>query len=323
MNSYIKLAVINSLLLVLSGCLAGPTKSEYADLATVGLKYTSSINEVVNLAAAMQVDAGSYALIKQGILEKKSSALELTDNSTDNEKQVIANELLGRMADKVVTRNKSDLQFLSVLADYKKFNNMVGGYFERVSKIAGTAESTEHIKQLNTSVDGVFKFIDTITGVKHLKLEEEAKKGLDGIASYLDNRKIEGVLENRLNADSPKIQAALEVQKRMMSTLSDRINEQQTSIAKFKRDKLLLADLVKPAELLGDPERSAKLILNRRQWLNTETDLAKIALASSLATKLGDALELLVNGDHKHLVSLTNLVSKLEELDMAVKKLNK
>jgi len=321
MISSIKYIFLCLLLFMFSGCASAPKRTQYADLATIGSKYTDSINAVVDLASTIQIDDGSYSLLRHSIKEVESFELDLNDDGTGLKKQELESELLSRITKKVETRNKTDMEFLAVYGVYKKFNNLLGAYFQRVSMIANSSEPEELGKQLNSSLTNVSNLIKTISDKEHLKLSADDLEKVSGVTQYLVDKKIEGVLARRINADSLVIKSALEIQKRMLNVLSTIISEKQKSILKFKIDNLLSPDLITVNTLLKDQKQRAKLISNRREWLTAEIDITKINETSTLAPKLNDLLEKLVKGESDYLVTLTNLVDRLEELDKLTSKL--
>ena len=324
MNLYFKLIVTGLFYLSLVGCESLPKKNEYADLAVIGINYTQSLNNVVDLAIRSHIDESSYTLIEQSELEAESAFIsldELPENASDDKRRRIMRDLQGELSEKVTKSNDVALEILAALNDYKTFNNLLGAYFERVAKLAGSSEADDLGIQLSSTIDSINNLTGAISSVSHLQLSDDDKAKLSSLSGYLVDRKITSVLAKRIKADSPAIESALFIQKEMLALLSDEIIKDQKAILAFKRKNLLIPELIDSQSLIKDPVRTTELISNRRVLLTTNADFVELKTANDLADTLNKALEKLAKGEQfDYLSSLTSLADKLERLDSLIKR---
>jgi len=327
MKLFSKIFLTLALLAIISGCVSVPAKSGFNDLATVGSKYTESMNSVIELASKSQIDAGTFDVLEEGSLDLRSANIDisrfprLSEQEREREIAKINGNLFTRISGKLTKRNNADIDFLNTVSDFKKVNKKLSDYFALISNLANSSEPEELGNQINSTVTGITGLVNTLLSNKILNFEQSDKDRISNITKYVVDKKIRQVLAARVQNDSKTLRQTLEIQKKMLEVLGEKIVKDQKQINEFKSNKILAGDLIMVLRNLQSKDRIDTLISQRQKMLTTEANISLILNSSKLSKNLNESLEKLVNADKGYLLRLTAVANELDELDELIKSL--
>nr|VFJ99646.1 MAG: hypothetical protein BECKLFY1418A_GA0070994_11031 [Candidatus Kentron sp. LFY] len=251
--------------IILTGC-AGTPKSEYTAFAQAGSQYAAAIDKTLIAAGVAQVDATSWALVKA---KGKHPNRVVTDRDYTG-------------------RTDVDKERLKIISDLRAHAKLLGRYFGHLESLA-TSDEPEKTK---TAIEGVVAGIDKLKADGNLPAVTSALPAFGKLGVDL---KIRAALKEELDARKDVIREELELQEKLLQTLTGQISHALESTNE-KQEKLLVKDrIMNPQKLEG--RDAEKWVSTRRDIIYLPTMIEEISSASDAARTMRESFEALLSGE--------------------------
>jgi hypothetical protein len=250
-------------LLLMSGCVTAPPKSEYTALAQAGSDYAVAVDKVLAAAGAAHVDATSWSLV-----QVKDMA------------GVVSEEKYSTLAEK-------EKKLLMTMRQLKESTQLLADYFAQLELLSSADAPGETKEAVGHLVDSMNKLADEV----HVA-SPELFKALPQLAKIAVSTRIDAALQRELTARQTLIRTQMLLHEQLLKEVGENLASSLTTEAAL-RDELLVRKPLLSEKPLDSPE---DWVAKRRTAMLLAEESKDVKDASKAAEEMRLAFEQLLTG---------------------------